>query len=83
MDDEFNWFDEILDFLESSKNPIEGILVLMILLPIGLIFSIICRSRGQKEEEKPPEKIETTPKKEPPYIKIYEEEGAPWIYGEG
>ena len=60
MDDEFNWFDEILDFLESSRNPIEGILVLMILLPIGFIFTVICRNREQKEEERPPEKIEIT-----------------------
>lgn len=82
MDDEFNWFDEILDFLESSRNPIEGILVLMILLPIGLIFTVICRSKEQREEERPPEKIEITPKKEPPHIQLYEDEGAPWIHGE-
>lgn len=82
MDDEFNRFDEILDFLESSKNPIEGILVLMILLPIGIIFTVICRSREQKEEEKPLEKVEATPKKKPPHKKLYEEEGAPWIHGE-
>jgi len=82
MDDEFNWFDEILDFLESSRNPIEGILVLMILLPIVIICMVIWKVREQKEEEKPPEKVEATPKKEPPCKKLYEEEGAPWIHGE-
>jgi hypothetical protein len=82
MDDEFNWFDEILDFLESRKNPIEGILVLMILLPIGIICMVICKVREQKEEDKELEKVETNPKKEPPHKKLYEDEGAPWIHGE-
>lgn len=82
MDDEFNWFDEILDFLESSRNPIEGILILMILLPIGFICMVILRIREQKEEEKLPEKIETISKKKLPHKKLYEKEGAPWIHGE-
>ncbi|PIR16645.1 MAG: hypothetical protein COV46_07530 [Deltaproteobacteria bacterium CG11_big_fil_rev_8_21_14_0_20_49_13] len=52
------------------------------LLPIGFIFTVICKTGKKKKEEKEPEKIAITPKKELPRKNLYEDEGSPWIHGE-